>query len=84
MNGTINLTYDVRGNLTSFGDTTGITRFEYDRSGNLIRQIDAAGNETRFTYDANGNQLTQTQSMTTSNGVRTLVTKTEYSKERDS
>ena len=80
-NGTTTLNYDVRGNLTSFADGAGTTSFEYDGSGNVTRQIDAAANETTFTYDANGNQLTETRTLTTPDGVITLVTTTEYDSE---
>ena len=80
-NETTTFNYDRNGNLTSYNDGTGTTTFEYDGSGNITREIDAQGNETTYTYDANGNQLTQTQTMTTPDGVRTLVTTTEYDAE---
>ncbi len=80
-NGTTTLNYDSSGNLASFGDGAGTTSFEYDSSGNVTRQVDAEGNETTFTYDANGNQLTETRTLTSPDGVITLVTTTEYDSE---
>ena len=72
-------TYDAAGNQTSITDAAGgITRFEYDAAGNLTRQIDALGSATEFTYDAAGNQLTETRTLTTPAGIRTLVTTTDY------
>jgi RHS repeat-associated protein len=80
-NGKTTLNYDGRGNLASFGDAAGTTRFEYNSAGNVTRQVDAAGNVTTFTYDASGNQLSETRTLTTPNGVITLVTTTEYDSE---
>ncbi|HUE70455.1 MAG TPA: putative Ig domain-containing protein [Pirellulaceae bacterium] len=71
--------YDGAGNQTSITDAAGqITRFEYDAAGNLTRQVDALQNATQFTYDTAGNQLTETRTLTTPAGSRTLVTRTDY------
>jgi YD repeat-containing protein len=43
-----------------------------------MQQKDALGHVTTFTYDPNGNQLTQTTTVTTPTGPRTLVTSTVY------
>ncbi len=80
-NGPTTFTYDGSGNLTSFGDAAGVQQFEYDSLGNITRQVDAEGHVTTFTYDANGNQITQTQTLTTPEGLITLVTTTEYDSE---
>jgi RHS repeat-associated protein len=72
-------TYDAAGNQTSLTDAAGnVTRFAYDAAGHLTRQVDALGNATTYTYDADGNQLTQSSTLTTSAGLRTLVTSTVY------
>ena len=70
--------YDFYGNPTSlaFGGST--MTFEYDGAGNMTRQVDALGNATTYTYDANGNQVSQTTTVTTPAGPRTLVTTTQY------
>ncbi|WP_342596900.1 RHS repeat-associated core domain-containing protein [Cyanobacterium aponinum UTEX 3222] len=54
--------YDSTGRLTALSDG-GITVFQnfYDNFGNVIRQLDAEGNETTFTYDANGNRLSESK-----------------------
>ncbi|WP_232826317.1 RHS repeat-associated core domain-containing protein, partial [Cyanothece sp. BG0011] len=80
-NGTTSLNYDASGNLTSYNDGTGTITFEYDGSGNITRQVDAEGNATTYTYDGKGNQLTETKTMTTSDGEVTLVTTMEYDSE---
>lgn len=49
---TINLTYDDYRRRLSLDDPGhGITTYEYDASGNLSKEIDAAGNEKTYTYD---------------------------------
>lgn len=71
--------YDDAGNQTAITDAAGnVTHFDYDGSGNLLRQVDALGHATTFTYDAAGNQRTQTTTLTTPVGVRTLVTSMDY------
>ena len=71
--------YDSHGNQTSITDASAnVTRFEYDSAGNMTRQVDALANVTTYTYDGNGNQLSQTTTVTTPTGPRTLVTTTQY------
>ncbi|AFY50369.1 RHS repeat-associated core domain protein [Nostoc sp. PCC 7524] len=77
-NGKITISYDGAGLPTSLTTSEGTTTFEYDAKGNLTKEINSLGHEITYTYDANGNRLTETRQLTTSNGVRTLVTKTEY------
>ncbi|WP_165228130.1 putative Ig domain-containing protein [Aquisphaera insulae] len=75
-------TYDASGNPLSMADSLGtLYQFTYDASGNVVSQTDALGNVTISTYDANSRLLTTTQKLTTSAGVRTLITKTEYDDE---
>lgn len=76
--GDTRLSYDPQGNLTTLFDGAGTTRFEYDGAGQVIRQVDALGREMTYTYDASGRQLTETKTLTTPSGPRTLVTRTEY------
>lgn len=74
-----NYSYDSAGNPTSITDPSGkVTRLEYDGAGRVTRRIDPLGGVTSYTFDANGNQLTQTTTLTTPGGVRTLVTRNEY------
>jgi RHS repeat-associated protein len=75
-------TYDALGRLSSTTDPAGnITRFGYDASGDEVSQTDPLGHETQFTYDANGNLLTQSTTVTTPAGPRTLVTTMAYDAE---
>ena len=39
------------------------TTFEYDNSGNVLKQTNALGHITTYTYDANDNQLTETNAL---------------------
>ncbi|MHB8954831.1 MAG: putative Ig domain-containing protein [Pirellulaceae bacterium] len=79
LNNVTRYTYDSRGSQTSITDAAGKkTQFEYDGVGNMTRQVDALGNATTFSYDASGNQLSQTTTVTTPTGPRTLVTTTQY------
>jgi RHS repeat-associated protein len=71
--------YDIRGNLLTLTDAANkVTKFTYDASGNVFSVEDALGNKTTFTYDSSGNLLTETHTVTTPNGVQTLVTKSDY------
>lgn len=54
------------------------TQFKYDSLDNLVSQVDALGNLTTYTYDSNGNQLTETTTITSPSGIRTLVKRWEY------
>jgi YD repeat-containing protein len=77
--GVTGFSYDAAGNMTSMTDASGgSTSFTYDGSGNVTRQVDALGNATTYTYDANGNRITETRTVTTPAGPRTLVTTTAY------
>jgi RHS repeat-associated protein len=72
-------TYDFFGNALSIqAGSDDLTQYEYDQFGNRTRKIDALGNETNSTYDAFGNQLSETMTLTTPNGVRTLTTTRTY------
>ncbi|MFD1801416.1 RHS repeat-associated core domain-containing protein [Mixta tenebrionis] len=47
--------YNEQGDLTALRDREGgLTRFCYDGQGNLVRILDAAGNETRLEYNSRG------------------------------
>uniref|UniRef100_UPI0016857BDF RHS repeat protein n=1 Tax=Oscillatoria sp. FACHB-1407 TaxID=2692847 RepID=UPI0016857BDF len=79
---TIAYTYDRFGNsLTINEGANDITTFEYDQFGNKTKEIDALGQVTTFTYDVNGNQLTETTTLTTPTGVRTLTITRTYNDE---
>ncbi len=77
-NGTVTLAYNNNGLLTQLTTGEGTTKYEYDFRGNITKEINPLGQETTYTYDGNGNRLTETRKVTTTNGIRTLVTKTEY------
>jgi YD repeat-containing protein len=69
------------GQPTSITDPAGsVTRFEYSASprGQLLSEVDALGHETRYTYDSDGRQLTETRTLTTPSGPRTLETTNTY------
>ncbi|WP_325315987.1 RHS repeat-associated core domain-containing protein [Microcoleus sp. PH2017_28_MFU_U_A] len=71
--------YDMRGNLLTLTDAANkITKFTYDASGNVLSVEDADTNQTTFTYDSSGNRKTETRTVTTPNGLQTLVTKSDY------
>ncbi|BCL38132.1 putative Ig domain-containing protein [Nostoc sp. MS1] len=73
------LKYDQGGQLLSVTDAGGnLISFEYDRFGHVTRQVDTLGNATTYTYDSNGNELTETSLVSTSSGLRTLVTTKTY------
>jgi RHS repeat-associated protein len=82
-NGPINLTYGAGGLLTTLTTAEGTTTYEYDGRGNVTKEVDPLGYETTYTYDGNGNRLTETRKLTTSTGVKTLVTTTEYNAKGD-
>ncbi|ACK68468.1 YD repeat protein (plasmid) [Rippkaea orientalis PCC 8801] len=74
--------YDSRGNLVSLTDAANnITKFEYDLQGNVTKIIDANGHETHYTYDSNGNQLTESKTVTTAQGLVTVLTQNTYDKQ---
>jgi RHS repeat-associated protein len=74
-------TYDGYGNQTSVINALGQTVYsQYDRSGNLIQETDALGHVTKYTYDGRGNRLTETKTVTTPTGIRTLVDTKTYDK----
>lgn len=77
-NGTVTLAYNNNGLLTQLTTAEGTTKYEYDFRGNVTKEINPLGHEITYTYDGNGNRLTETRKLTTANGIRTLVTKTEY------
>jgi RHS repeat-associated protein len=77
-NGTVTLAYNNNGLLTQLTTGEGTTKYEYDFRGNITKEINPLGHEITYTYDGNGNRLTETRKLTTANGIRTLVTKTEY------
>jgi RHS repeat-associated protein len=82
-NGPINLTYGAGGLLTILTTAEGTTTYEYDRRGNVTKEVDPLGHETIYTFDGNGNRLTETRKLTTAAGVQTLVTTTEYNAKGD-
>jgi YD repeat-containing protein len=74
-------TYGVgfRGTLYNITDALGQTmNFGYDYSGNVSSLTDALGHVTQYTYNANGDKLSETRTMTTSTGVKTLTTNWTY------
>ncbi|NET91148.1 MAG: hypothetical protein F6K45_24165 [Kamptonema sp. SIO1D9] len=79
---TVQYTYDRYGNnLSIIEGENDITTFAYDSRGNKIKQTDALGNVTTYTHDFQGNILTETTTLTTPEGIRTLVTTKTYDKE---
>jgi RHS repeat-associated protein len=80
----VSSTYRADGNLETHTETVDgvacVTRYEYDGSGNLIKETDGLGHAMSSTYDASGNRLTQTTTRTTPAGVETLTTTYEYDK----
>jgi RHS repeat-associated protein len=80
--GIIKQTYDRFGNINAIIDAEGQeTKFEYDSFGRVTRQIDALGNPTTYTYDANGKTLTETTTIATASGTRSLVKSWTYNAE---
>ncbi|KYC37632.1 hypothetical protein WA1_39915 [Scytonema hofmannii PCC 7110] len=74
--------YDLKGNLTEIVDVNGnTTQFRYDTVGNIESAIDAQGNEIIYTYNANGKRLSETQTVTTSQGLQKLVSELTYDRE---
>jgi RHS repeat-associated protein len=74
-------TYGVgfRGTLYNITDALGQTmNFGYDYSGNVSSVTDALGHVTQYTYNANGDKLSETRTMSTSTGVKTLTTTWTY------
>ena len=58
---TVNMTYDVDGNLKTKVDGKGnVTTFNYDETNKLISVVNAKNETTSYTYDYNDNMLTQT------------------------
>ena len=75
----VSYTYDRAGNRTSMTEgENDITYYEYDSRGNRTKKTDALGNVTTYTHDTQGNVLTETMTLTTSEGVRTLVITKTY------
>ncbi len=64
--GTLNVTHDANGNLTSITDVTGTTTFTYDARNRLIARNGPGINET-YTYDALGRRITKTTNGVTKN-----------------
>lgn len=77
-NGPINLVYGADGLLKSLITAEGTTTYEYDRQGNITKEINPLGHATTYTYDGNGNRLTETRIMATPDGFQTLVTTMQY------
>ncbi|MEC4811704.1 MAG: putative Ig domain-containing protein [Scytonema sp. PMC 1069.18] len=74
--------YDLKGNLTEIVDVNGnTTQFRYDTVGNIESAIDAQGNAIIYTYNANGKRLSETQTVTTSQGLQKLVSELTYDRE---
>jgi RHS repeat-associated protein len=68
-----------RGTLYNVTDVLGQTmNFGYDGRGNVSSVTDALGHVTQNTYNANGEKISETQTMTTSTGVKTLTTNWTY------
>jgi large repetitive protein len=88
--GDLTTSTDALGNTTSYGfgfrgtlynvtDALGQTmNFGYDNRGNVTSVTDALGHITQYTYNANGDKLSETRTMTTSTGVKTLITNWTY------
>ncbi|MCR5736444.1 MAG: DUF6531 domain-containing protein [Eubacterium sp.] len=45
---------EIKGDSIKVGDNSIVTRNEYDSAGNLLKSIDAMGNETSYEYDSQG------------------------------
>ena len=55
------LTVNGIDNVTANGDDDyAVRKYEYDYSGNVVRAIDALGNEELYSYDDNGNRISYT------------------------
>jgi choice-of-anchor C domain-containing protein len=71
--------FGFRGTLYNVTDALGqTTNLGYDNSGNVTSVTDALGHVTQYTYNANGDKLSETRTMTTSTGVKTLTTSWTY------
>jgi RHS repeat-associated protein len=55
------LTVNGIDNVTANGDDDyAVRKYEYDYSGNVVRAVDALGNEELYSYDDNGNRISYT------------------------
>jgi RHS repeat-associated protein len=71
--------FGFRGTLYNVTDALGQTmNFGYDNRGNVSSVTDALGHVTQYTYNANGDKLSETRTMTTPTGVKTLTTNWTY------
>ena len=73
------MTYDGVGNVREqrmYGDTAAedqVTRYEYDPSGKLIKEIDAMGAPIQYYYDLNGNVTVKNERRSTPDGTAPAI-----------
>jgi RHS repeat-associated protein len=88
--GNLTSSTDASGNTSTYGfgglgilygatDANGQSMtFAYDNFGNVSSVTDMLGHVTQYTYNANGDKISETRTMTTPTGVRTLTTTWTY------
>jgi len=79
--GMVELGYDVVGTLVSHTDAAGMSSFEVDGFGDVVREVDPLGQERLSTYDANGRRTALSIPRTTPSGPETLTWRFAYDNE---
>jgi YD repeat-containing protein len=71
--------YHHTGKVTEYTDPAGhVTRNTFDANGNLLANTDPAGSTFNFEYDANEQPTITTSTITTANGVETVMIEKVY------